>query len=89
MNMDWISTPFVIFAFTGFVIFAISCAFCFLLGRLMGKLDGRDTPGTGRRTGAPDRRGPQRAGAADRGREAPTIETSVREAPALEQTSTG
>ena len=83
MNMDWISTPFVVVAFSGIVFFAISCAFCFCLGRLLGKLDGRDSPGEGRRTGLADRRGPQRSGLKDPARDPAT------EAPAFKQTSTG
>ena len=38
--MDWISTPFLLVLFSGLAFFVISCVFCFVLGRLMGKLDG-------------------------------------------------
>ncbi len=89
MSMDWISTPFLIFAFSGFVVFAISCAFCFLLGRLLGKMDGQDEPGRGRRTGVTDRRGPQRTTAAERGKDSSAVETPSKQAPAFKQTSTG
>ena len=92
--MDWISTPFVLILFSGLVFFAVSCVFCFMLGRLFGKLDGHDSPGEGRRTGNRDRRGPQRTHAGDRGntpavREAPESDEPLTDAPAFKHRSAG
>ena len=91
--MDWISTPFLLVLFSGLIFFVISCAFCFMLGRLMSKLDGQDASG-GRRTGTGDRRGPRRTHAGDRGnktavRELPEDETQLIDAPVSKRTSNG
>jgi hypothetical protein len=60
----------------------------------MGKLDGQDAPGQGRRTSSRDRRGPHRTHAGDRGnaaavREAPGKDEPLSDAPAFKQSSAG
>ncbi|MFP6828950.1 MAG: hypothetical protein VCC36_07935 [Gammaproteobacteria bacterium] len=72
-SMDWLTTPLLLVAFSGVVFFAVSCIFCFGFGRLMGKMDGRDAPGQGRRTGAVDRRGPHRGSTPEPSQESPIL----------------
>lgn len=88
--MAWISTPFFLILFSGIVFFAVSCVFCFMLGRLMGKLGGQDAVGEGRRSGG-DRRGPHRTHAGDRQpaavRELPEEPSQLTDEPVFERSS--